>query len=270
MDAITIFAPVERVQSRTDARSDGLLLVCDHASNAVPPWVTPLGLPQEDMTRHIAWDVGARGVTLELARLMGAPAVLSTWSRLVIDPNRGEQDPTLVMKLYDGSLIEGNRHVGASETAERVERLHRPYHAAIDAVLDDAIAKGRPPSLISIHSFTPQLRGRPIRPWHVGLLWDQDDRLVRPLLNRLSTEPGLVVGDNEPYSGQLVGDCMWMHGTSRNVPHVLIEIRNDLIETAEAQTAWAARLAPHIEGALSDMAMGTTEHTTPPKQAARN
>lgn len=252
------FHPVERVACRSgpDASSN-LVLVCDHASNAVPPDVAPLGLQDEDMARHIAWDVGARALTLGLAERLGAAAVLSTWSRLVIDPNRGEDDPTLVMKLYDGSIIPGNRTVGSQEIVRRLETLYRPYHKAIDDALDAVIATGRAPVLVSMHSFTPQLRGRAPRPWHVGLLWDQDDRLVAPLRRRLKLEGDLVVGDNEPYTGRLAGDCMWMHGTARKIPHVLIEIRNDLIEAGEGQTAWADRLAPILRAAIEDMRLAT-------------
>lgn len=230
-----------------------VVLLCDHASNAVPREIGTLGLPPEDMARHIAFDVGARGVTMRMAERLGARAVLSTFSRLVIDPNRGEHDPTLVMKLYDGSIIEGNRKVGAEETERRLNLYHRPYHAAIRAEIDDIEARGGAPVLVSIHSFTPQLRGRPKRPWHVGLLWDRDDRLKVPLLRRLADEPGLVVGDNKPYSGQLEHDCMSMHGTARGLPHVLIEIRNDLIADAEGEAFWAALLAARLRDAIDEM-----------------
>lgn len=244
--------PVERVAPATtpDAMR-GLVLVCDHASNNVPPEIGSLGISEADMRRHIAWDVGARGVTLSLARLLGAEAVLSTWSRLVIDPNRGADDPTLVMKLYDGSIIPANRHVDRAEIERRLARYYRPYHAAIDQALDRAIAEGLSPALVSMHSFTPRFRGRPLRPWQVGLLWDRDDRLMRPLM-RLLTSKGLTVGDNEPYSGRLHGDCMYMHGTSRGIPHILIEIRNDLIETANGQAEWAERLAPLLREAVAE------------------
>ena len=218
MDTTAEFEPVEIVAPAPSPTVPGLVLVCDHARNTVPPELGSLGLGQADMTRHIAYDLGARGVTLGLARRLGAPAVLSTFSRLVIDPNRGEDDPTLVMRLYDGSIVPANRHVGAAEIARRVAAYHRPYHAAIDAALDAEIAAGRVPYLVSIHSFTPQFRGRAWRPWHVGLLWDRDDRLVRPLMDRLALEAGLVIGDNEPYSGCLTGDCMNRHGTQRPSP----------------------------------------------------
>jgi predicted N-formylglutamate amidohydrolase len=245
------FPPVEHVAPSDAADAvRGLVLVCDHASNNVPPEIGSLGLSEEDMRRHIAWDVGARGVTLGLACRLGAEAVLSTWSRLVIDPNRGEDDPTLVMKLYDGSLIPGNRQVGQAETERRLDAYHRPYHRAVDRALDRVIGEGRAPALVAIHSFTPQFRGRPVRPWHVGLLWDRDDRLLRPLLARLRAQPGLCVGDNEPYNGHLFGDSMYVHGTRRGIPHVLVEIRNDLIETADDQEAWAERLAPMLREAV--------------------
>ena len=243
------FHPVEEVEGKPGG-VEGLLLLCDHARNAVPPELD-LGLPEADMARHIAWDVGARGVTLGLAERLGAPAVLSTFSRLVIDPNRGDDDPTLVMKLYDGSLIPGNRHVDAAEVERRLNAYYRPYHDTVRGRLD-AMAAEAPPMIVSMHSFTPQFKGRAARPWHVGLLWDQDDRLMRPLLAELEREPDLCVGDNEPYSGQLRGDCMYQHGTARGFAHVLIEIRNDLISTEDGQRDWADRLAPMITRAVAE------------------
>lgn len=241
------FHPVERVNPDGDA---SLLFVCDHAANAVPPDMPPLGLSEADMARHIAWDVGARGVTLALADLFDAPAVLSTFSRLVIDPNRGEDDPTLVMRLYDGTVIPGNRDADAAEIARRRDAYYRPYHDAIGAAIDRALAQGVEPRLISIHSFTPQLRGRAPRPWHVGVLWDRDGRVAQPLIESLRAEDELVVGDNQPYSGQLAGDCMWRHGTRRGLPHALIEIRHDLIADREGQQAWGALLARRLADAL--------------------
>jgi predicted N-formylglutamate amidohydrolase len=226
-------------------RRDGepaLLLLCDHASNAIPPRYGTLGLSEADRARHIAYDIGARGITLALSDQFEAPAVLSTVSRLLIDPNRGEDDPTLIMRLYDGAVIPGNRALDAAGVAARIEAIYRPYHDAVDRAIDRALDEGKTPNIVSIHSFTPQLRGRSPRPWHVGVLWDEDDRIARPLLERLRAEDELVVGDNEPYSGRLKGDCMWRHGTCRGLPHVLIELRNDLIADAAGQAAWAALL----------------------------
>jgi predicted N-formylglutamate amidohydrolase len=250
----TLDSPCEMVAP--DASSD-VLLLCDHAANAVPPCIGggSLGLSPAEMERHIAYDVGARGVTLDLARRLGATALLSRYSRLVIDPNRGEDDPTLVMRLYDGTIVPANRRITAEEVERRLDRFHRPYHAAIDAEIDRRLAAGRRPALAAIHSFTPKLiAGRP-RPWHIGVLWLRDDRMARPLLARLRAEPDLCVGDNEPYDGQLEGDTLSRHGTRRGLPHVLLEIRHDLIDTEAGQEAWAARLAPM----LRDVADGLKE-----------
>ena len=205
-----------------------ILLICDHATNMVPPEVSggDLGMPAGEMMRHIAYDLGARGVTLHLAELLGASAVLTCFSRLVIDPNRGEDDPTLVMRLYDGTIIPANRSVTPAEVERRLAAYHRPYHDAVAAAIDGIVARGLEPALISIHSYTPKLRGRPPRRWEVGVLWHHDGRLALPLIARLRAD-GLCVGDNEPYSGELEGDTMSRHGTGRGVAHVLIEVRQD-------------------------------------------
>lgn len=224
------------------------LVTCDHASNAVPDWVAggDLGLPPADMCRHIAWDVGAAGLSRALARELGAPAILARFSRLVIDANRGEDDPTLLMRLYDGSVIPANRRADAAERERRLDRLHRPYHAALAALAGHR-------AILAVHSFTPRLRGRPPRPWHVGVLHSHlDGRLALPLLARLGAEPDLVVGDNQPYDGHLPGDAIDRHALRAGRLNVLIELRHDLIATPEAQVAWARRLAPHLTGALSD------------------
>lgn len=236
------------------ARDPSWIVLCDHASNVVPAEVAngDLGLDPADMARHIAYDVGARGVALALAETLGAPMAASRFSRLVIDPNRDEDDPTLMMKLYDGSIIPGNRHADAAERERRLALFHRPYHDAIAALIDGAVARGVSPKLLSVHSFTPQLRGRPRRPWEIGLLWAEDDRLFRPLNRRLQAEAGLTVGENEPYPGQLRGDTMWRHGLKRGLPHLLLEIRSDLIEDVAGQARWGADLARWMREAMEE------------------
>ncbi len=227
------------------------VVTCDHASNAVPPWVGggSLGLPETDMARHIAYDVGAAGLAKALAVHLAAPAILACFSRLVIDPNRGEDDPTLLMRLYDGTVIPANRHAGDAETRERLDRLYRPYHDALEALLAGRGA----PAIVAVHSFTPQLRGRPPRPWHVGVLHSHlDGRLARPLIARLTAEGDLVVGDNEPYAGHLPGDAIDRHALIPGRLNVLIEVRNDLIASPSDQEAWAARLAPLLTASLID------------------
>jgi len=231
-------------------RATRWVVTCDHASNHVPMDVAggDLGLPAEDMARHIACDVGAAGVAASLAEALDAPAVLSRFSRLVIDPNRGEDDPTLVMQVYDGSIIPANRAIGAAEIARRLQRFHRPYHATLAKV----IGARRDPIVVAVHSFTPQFIGRPPRPWHVGVLYSGDSRLARPLIERLHREPDLCVGDNQPYSGHLPGDAMDRHGVRPGRLHVLIEVRNDLIGTAAAQRDWGLRLAGLLDAAVAD------------------
>jgi predicted N-formylglutamate amidohydrolase len=227
------------------ARPARFLVTCDHATNTVPDFVSggTLGLGGRDMARHIAYDVGAAGVARALAQALDGPAILTDFSRLVIDPNRGEDDPTLVMKLYDGTVIPANRHAEAAEVEHRLNRLYRPYHSA----LADLAARRDDTVLVSIHSFTRQLRGRPPRPWHLAALYAADTRLAHPLLARLRAEPDLCVGDNQPYGGHLPGDTIARHGIAHQRPNILIEIRNDLIETPEAQAGWAARLAPILQ-----------------------
>lgn len=229
-------------------RPSRILLTCDHAANTVPDSVNggDLGLAPQDMARHIAYDVGAAGVTYALAELLDAPAILSNFSRLVIDPNRGEDDPTLLMKLYDGTIIPGNRHADAAEREHRLNTCYRPYHAAhaeMAARQDNTV-------LVSIHSYTPQLNGYPIRPWHIGILHGKDSRLSIPLLARLNQETDLCVGENEPYGGHLDGDSVDRHAIAHGRPNTLIEIRNDLIETEDQQLTWANRLAPILTEAL--------------------
>lgn len=225
------------------------VIICDHARNGVPADVAggDLGLPAADMARHIAYDPGAEGVTRTLAQELSAPAVFATFSRLVIDPNRGEDDPTLLMRLYDGTIIPGNRHADPTERERRLDLYHRPYHGAVWRVLNQ-----HPNAhLVSIHSFTPKLRGRAPRPWHVGVLYADDQGLAAPVLEVLGEQPDLCVGDNEPYSGHLPGDTMYRHGVKTGRPHVLIEFRNDLIFEVQDQIAWGKRLA----GILTEAAM---------------
>jgi predicted N-formylglutamate amidohydrolase len=226
--------------------SGPILFLCDHASNALPPG--GLGLDPALLSTHIAHDIGAAAVTRALAAAYGAPAVLGGWSRLLIDLNRGADDPTLVMKLSDGSIIPGNRDADAGEVARRIAAFHAPYHAAIDAELDRI---GGGAVLFSMHSFTPAWKGRP-RPWEVGVLYDRDVRLAAPLMARLA-QAGFTVGDNEPYTGALEGDTLWRHGTMRGLPHVLIEMRQDLVGSDDQAQGFAQRLKPILDAALDDM-----------------
>ena len=237
------FQPVERIEGPASA---GVLIVCDHASNALPPEYGSLGLPPEAFARHIAYDIGAAGVTRRLAKLLNAPAVLSCFSRLLIDPNRGMDDPTLIMRLSDGAVVPGNRDVDDAERARRIARFHRPYHDAVAAAVAGVKARGHVPFLVSIHSFTPVWRGWQ-RPWHVGILWDRDEQVARAMIRGFLAQGDLVVGDNEPYHGALEGDTLNTHGTKPGLPHALIEVRQDLIAAKTGVDEWVERVAKVIE-----------------------
>lgn len=226
------------------------LVTCDHATNLVPEFVSggSLGLGRDDMERHIAYDPGASGVAAEIARLLDAPCICSNFSRLVIDPNRSPDDPTLIMKISDRTIIPGNRHVDASEKEMRLDLCYWPYHRR----LAEMASRQSNTIIVSIHSFTKQYRGRRRRPWDIGILYSADNRLALPLLERLRLEGDICVGENEPYAGGFHGDAIERHAIACKRAGVLIEIRNDLIASAGRQIDWGRRLAPMLVQSAED------------------
>jgi predicted N-formylglutamate amidohydrolase len=251
-----LFRPVDEVAGDL---TRGLLLICDHADRLLPQEYGRLGLLDAAFERHIAYDIGAGPVTRELAKRLGVPAIMTRFSRLLIDPNRGEDDPTLIMRISDGAVVPGNRTVDADERMRRLTLFYRPYHDRIAAHIDEALARGIVPAVVSIHSFTANWRGYH-RPWHAGILWDRDPRLPVPLIEGLAREAGLVVGDNEPYTGQLKGDTMYRHGTRRGLAHALVEIRQDLIAEEQGVSAWAQRLERVLNETMADPALRDIRH----------
>lgn len=193
-----------------------------------------LGLAPEALLQHIAWDIGAKDVTRLLAERFGATAILGTVSRLVIDLNRDPEADDAIPKFSDGTAIPGNLNLPEEEIAQRIERYFTPYHAAIER----EIARLGRPALISIHSFTPSMNGD-ARPWHAGILWNQDGRLAQPLIESLSQRPGLCIGDNQPYSGKRIAYSLNRHAKDAGLLHVGIEFRQDLIDTLEKAKVWA-------------------------------
>jgi predicted N-formylglutamate amidohydrolase len=244
MNRSALFAPFEVIDGD---RSRGLLLVADHAMRHLPDEYGDLGLPAQEFDRHIAYDIGVEAVTRHLATLLGVPAVMARYSRLLIDPNRGEDDPTLIRQLYDGTIVPANYPMTAVERERRLDTYYRPYHDAVGAVVSSvAHASAKPPFILSVHSFTPVMQGR-VRPWHAGILWDLDDRVARLMIEGLAADPDLVIGDNEPYDGALRGDTMYKHAIVNGFAHALIEIRQDLIAGDAGALAWAKRLAPLVD-----------------------
>ncbi len=244
MTRSAVFAPFEIVEGD---RKRGIVLLADHAKRALPDEYGDLGLPPAEFQRHIAYDIGVEQLTRRLAALLGVPAIMANFSRLLIDPNRGEDDPTLIRQLYDGTVVPGNYPMAPEEREKRLEKYYRPYHDAVGAMVASVAREtGKAPFLLSVHSFTPVMQGH-TRPWHVGLLWDRDDRAVRPLIELLAQDRTLIIGDNEPYDGALRGDTMFRHAIVNGYAHALIEIRQDLIADEATADDWAARLAPIVD-----------------------
>jgi predicted N-formylglutamate amidohydrolase len=255
--APTLTDSYEILPGRADA---GLVLICDHAVNALPEGYGTLGLPRHELERHIAYDIGAYAVMRRVAQALGVPAISARFSRLLIDVNRGLDDPTLIMRLSDGAVVPGNREIDAEERARRVATYYEPYHLALDELIEQCMAAGVPPVLLSIHSFTEQWKGAR-RPWHAAILWARDYRFSVPLLKALRADGNLVIGENEPYDGKLAGDCMWQHGTRRGLAHTILEVRQDLIRDEAGQVAWAERIAAAVAGILARPDLRDSLHT---------
>lgn len=232
-----------------------LLLICDHASNAVPAALHGLGLIERDLHRHIAYDIGAAEVTRLLAAKFDAPGVLAGYSRLVIDTNRHLDHPESINRESDGTIIPGNADVSPDEARERAEACFWPYHRRVGSGIAGFAMRGLRPAVIAIHAYTPVLGGVE-RPWHIGVLWDEDARIAAPLIGALQAHEGLVVGDNEPYSGrQQYGYSMDIHAAETGLPHVLIELREDLIATLEDQEKTVTILVDALAPILADSAL---------------
>ncbi len=231
------------VAERRPGGASPFLLIADHAGQAVPARLGRLGLPQSELDRHIGWDIGIAGTTERLSALLDAHAVLQAYSRLVIDCNRPLHAPGSIATASDGTGIPGNAGLDDAGRRQRVEAIFAPYHARIAAALDARLREGRPTILVAMHSFTPAMNGS-ARPWHAGVLYQRDARFAHALLEALRAEGDLVVGDNAPYSVSDATDyAIPVHAEARGLPHVELEIRQDLIADAAGQQAWAERLA---------------------------
>jgi predicted N-formylglutamate amidohydrolase len=242
---VTLLAPDEppaAVEYRA-AGASPFLLVCDHAGRRIPRALANLGLGAADLARHIAWDIGIAGVGRMLADRLDAALVMQPYSRLVIDCNRPPDTPTSIAPLSDATRVPGNENVSAPEAATRRREIFEPYHAAIEKHLDARAKAKRETILISLHSFTP-VYGGVARVWHAGVLYNRYNRLAASLLALLRASGESAFGDNEPYS--VTDDTDYTipaHGEKRELPHVAIEIRQDLIAEEPGQQEWAVLLA---------------------------
>lgn len=227
-----------------------ILLICEHASNHLPARYRTLGLGPDELESHIAWDPGALGVAQELSRLLDAPLIHATVSRLVLDLNREPSAPDSIWTLSERTPIPGNIDLGEEERAYRVHEVYDAFHNAVDDFANARMKAGEIGAVVSIHSFTPVYRDVP-RPWQIGLIFNRDERYARSVEVGLRQDPALVVGMNEPYSpADRVFHTLERHAEKRGLPPLMIEIRNDLIRTQDGQASWANRLAPLLrEGA---------------------
>jgi len=235
------------------------VIVVDHASRRIPRRLKDLGLPESELQRHIAWDIGALGVARQVAAALDAPLLAQNYSRLVIDCNRDPKVPSSIPRLSEASQIPGNVDLSEAEiTARRVE-IFEPYHRQVRALLDERAAAGRPTILVAQHSMTNIYHGVK-REMHAAILYNRDRRFAGLMLDMLRREAGLVVADNEPY---FVSDdtdyTIPKHGEARGLPHVEIEIRQDLVSDEAGQAEWARRITQALQNA--EQALKNTERT---------
>ena len=229
-----------------------IVFLCDHASNRVPLALDHLGLPPEELERHIAWDIGAAALTRRLAAHFDAPAVLAGYSRLVIDCNRRFESEQSILAASDGTVVPGNQDLTGPDAAARAQACFQPYHRACADVLDGVEARGEVPPVVMMHSFTPDMNATP-RPWHAGVLWHEDGRVALPLLRALRARGDLVVGDNEPYSGASPhGYTMPEHAARHGRANVQIEVRQDLVADETGIERWSAILIEALSEVLTD------------------
>lgn len=237
------------VSVRNEDGSSQIVLVCEHASNYVPPHLDGLGLPPDKLVEHIAWDPGALGVAEKLSDMLDAPLVFANVSRLVLDINRQPDHPGSIVSLSEATAIPGNAALSDAERLVRCDAIYQPFHAALEDVV--ATRRHRSPWVISIHSFTPVYKGV-ARPWHVGILHNHDTRLSHHLLDGLSKDPGLIVGDNEPYAPtDGVYHTIERHTLRNGFAGAMIEIRNDLISNNQGESDWANRFNHILKGMLT-------------------
>ena len=227
-----------------------ILIVCDHASRAIPAAMSNLGLDEDALGRHIAYDIGAAALTRLLAERLDAPAVLAGYSRLLLDCNRQPGDPQSIMEASDGTVIPGNRDLTLAEREARAQCFHWPYHHAIDKAFARLRLIGPEPLLFSVHTFTPSLGGKD-RFWDLGVLWNRDPRIAVPLIDLLRQHEGLHVGDNEPYSGREIAYTINLHAGAAGLANAAVEIRQDHCETREELMRWADILGDALERILT-------------------
>jgi len=237
----------------------GLVVLCEHASNHIPEAYQQLGLTDDDLASHIAWDIGAADVTRRMCDMMKVSGVLASASRLLIDPNRGADHPTLVPLVSDKTSVPANRDLTPAAIALRKATVYDPFHRAADQVIERHLAEGTTPLIVGMHSFTPEMNGE-VRPWQIGFLWDKDPRLAQAMIGLIERETDLTVGQNQPYSGHDLYYSMQRHGAARGLPQTTIEIRQDLLADPSMVQQWAALLADLLDECMSRSDLSAIKH----------
>lgn len=233
-------------------RSD-ICLVCEHAGRAVPGRLGDLGVDPAEMDRHIAWDLGAEALARRLSSALDAPLALQRYSRLVVDCNRPLKAPDCIPPVSDGTVVPANAHLTEAERQQRYEEIHQAFHGGVARLLDGHRQGQARSHLVTVHSFTPTLAGV-ARPCQLGLLFNRDRRLSDAIMASFRAESGIVVALNEPYSVDDLSDyTIPVHGEGRGLPHVLLEVRSDEIDSGEGVERWSALLAPALTAAISSM-----------------
>lgn len=257
--------------SRVNAQSKSpVIIVCDHASNAMPKAAKNLGLDAKARKMHIAWDPGTEHIGRYLARMLKAPLQLANYSRLVVDLNRGEDNADCMRDSSDHVKVPGNKGLTAAQKKARLDDIYWPYHNEITKQLDNVLARGKVPLLLSIHSFTPEMDGAH-RPWHIGVMWNNQQKLSKQLVKNLRADnPALVIGENKPYSlkGAAGGkNTIERHAEGRGLPYLIVEFRQDLVGGSKADAEqWAALFLRSLQPILDDAATYTRQ---PVKKTAR-
>ena len=245
------------INTLNENKESNFLIICDHASNRIPTEYKNLGLNEEILTTHIAYDIGVKETAIHLSKYLECPLVMSDFSRLLIDANRGIDDPTLIMKISDGEIIKGNKDisflVNCREKKHRINTYYNTYHNKISQIIDRLLKKNIFPAIISIHSFTPLFGGNK-RSTELGILWDSDKRLPDIFFNYLNKNyKDINVGNNKPYTGRMKNDTLYKHGTKQGLANILIEIRQDLIVNSTKQKEFSKLIAePLLENKSND------------------
>ncbi|MEL6758642.1 MAG: N-formylglutamate amidohydrolase [Pseudomonadota bacterium] len=228
-----------------------LFVFADHASHAIPPAFDNLGLPEDILSTHIGWDIGAAALGLKLANDLKSKALFCQYSRLLIDPNRSLDKPDLIPSEADRIPIPGNQTLSAADRHHRIETYHQPYHEQLALCLDQICRAHADPLILSVHSFTPRLLGdAQERPWHMGLLWREDETSARQFMAYMAAHTDYTIGDNQPYDARVFNYSVDRHVGPRGLRHITLEVRQDLVSNTDGVDRVAENIGPALETLL--------------------